>query len=190
MAEWPLQSIDWRKGDESMERVVICGHGASRPHSSANAFIPVPKGCKISFYTDFGKTISGNDADAIAAGTYGGQPKTVIEEFKTCPNFVYTPLTDAEKQAIEAAKPAGTILVFATTAAGNALEDLFKVWGAAGRKFDFHWACCQALQLKNTSLTPAKFVGSPKTGLNLTEMSDGFYQFDYDANKYSKVASK
>ena len=38
------------------EKVVICGHGASRPGSGA-MFVTVPRGCSISFYTDFGKNI-------------------------------------------------------------------------------------------------------------------------------------
>jgi hypothetical protein len=169
------------------ERVVICGHGASRPQSG-DMFIPVPKGCSISFYTDFGKTLAGDEADAIAAGTYPGTPVHVIGDFKTCPNLLYTPLTDGEKSAIEAAKPAGTILVFATSPAGTLLQDLFKVWGDTKRQFDFHWACCQALQLKRQTYS-STLVGSPKTGVNLTQKGDGFYQFDYTTNKYIKVAN-
>lgn len=169
------------------ERVVICGHGASRPGAGA-MFATVPRGCSISFYTDFGKTLGGDDADAIAAGTYARQPIHVIGEFKTCSNLLYTPLTDAEKADIENNKPAGTILVFATSPAGTSLEDLFRVWGSTKRQFEFHWACCQALQLKKQTYS-SKLVGSPKTGLNLTQMSDGFYQFDYDSNRYIKVAN-
>src|SRR5262245_10828408 len=169
------------------ERVVICGHGASRPQSGP-MFVNVPRGCSISFYTDFGKTLAGDEADAIAAGTYTGSVTHHLGAYKQCPNLLFTPLTDGEKSVIEAAKPAGTILVFATSASGNWLKDLFHVWGAVNRQFDFHWACCQALQLKRQTYS-STLVGSPKTGVNLTQKGDGFYQFDYTANKYIKVAN-
>jgi hypothetical protein len=151
-------------------------------------FTTVPKGCSISFYTDFGKTLAGDEADEIAAGTFGGKPVHHIGEFKQCPNLLYTPLTDGERNAIETAKPAGTILVFASGPAGDLLQALFQVWGDTRRQFDFHWACCQALQLKRQTYGN-DLVGNPKTGINLTQKGDGFYQYDYTQNKYIKVAN-
>lgn len=177
------------------ERVVICGHGASRPHVSA--YTTVPKGCSISFYTSYAKTLAGPDGPKIAGDTLGRAPSSVITEFKTCPNLMYFPLTASEKQGFEDAKAVGTILTFCDDASGYPLESLFRIWAGTGRKFDFHWGCCQALQLKNSgtaesvskggSYDPTKFVGSTKTNINLVEQGDGFYQYDYTAGAYIKV---
>ena len=180
------------------ERVVICGHGASRPHVSA--YTKVPKGCTISFYTEYAKTLAGPDGPKIAGDTLGRTPSNVVEAFKTCPNLMYFPLTAAEKQGFETAKAAGTILTYCDVANGYSLESLFTVWGGLGREFDFHWGCCQALQLKNSgsnasvaaggSYDATKFVGNSKTNVNLVEQGDGYYQYDYTAGAYVKVANK
>jgi hypothetical protein len=180
------------------ERVVICGHGASRPHVSA--YTTVPKGCTISFYTEYAKTLAGTDGPMIAGDTLGRAATSTLGEFKTCPNLMYFPLSASEKLGFENAKAASTILTFCDQAAGYSLEQLFTGWSASGRKFDFHWGCCQALQLKNSgtsasiaaggSYDASKLVGSSKTGINLVEQGDGFYQYDYTAASYVKVANK
>lgn len=160
-----------------MKTIVICGHGGWAP---LDGYAQVPKGCSIAFYTDFSKTLAGDEANQIAAGTYPHAPKQVIQEFKVCPNFRFYPEnTIAEKEAIIALKGADRELLFTWDATGRPLKHLFETLNPTA-EIAFHWACCLYTQLNQTP-------GSAQKGINLTQKQDGYYEYDYTNRHYVKI---
>ncbi|HEY0940369.1 MAG TPA: hypothetical protein VGE08_09760 [Steroidobacter sp.] len=165
------------------KNVYIVGHGAWAPK---DGYAKVPAGCTISFYTEFAKTLSGDDADRIVAGTLKRPAHRTVGEFKMVPNMRYTPDDDDNMEDFKAEQQPGTILIFTQSNAGQTLEQLFHVIALKGiRNWDMHWTACSALQLRATGYDDRRFVGNPMTGVNLTEMDKGYYNFDYDIGKYS-----
>jgi len=170
------------------KQVYIVGHGAWGP---TDGYAKVPAGCTVSFYTEFAKTMSGEDADRIVAGTVNRKPHRTVGEFKMVPNMRYTPDDEENMNDFFAEKQPGTILVYTSDLGGKTLEDVFNTMSVRNvNDWDIHWTACAALQLKATGYDDAKFVGNPTTGVNLTELDDGYYNFDYDIGKYSLAFKK
>jgi len=161
----------------------IIGHGSWKP---ADGYAKVPAGCSISFYTDFAKTMSGEDADRIVAGTLKRAPHRKIEQYMMAPNMRYTPDSQENMADFQAEKQKGTVLIYTTNDQGQTLRELFETMAVRRlRDWDLHWTACSALSLRETGYDGAKFVGNPTTGVNLTELEDGYYNFDYDINHYT-----
>lgn len=72
----------------------------------------MPSGNRIAFYTEFAKTMSGEDADRIVAGTLNRPAHRTIEEFMMVPNMRYTPDSDENMQDFHNEKRSGTILIY------------------------------------------------------------------------------
>ena len=165
------------------EIIYICGHGS---WTIKDGYTKVPKGCSIIFYTQFNKTLGGDDAHKIVAGTYTGSINRTIKEFKHCPNLKYYPDTVPEIQQFNLEKQVGTVLEYTNIGNGKSLETFFQSLHNSRKQATVHWACCQYLAA-NLTYDSNRYVGKPKTGTNLTEMSDGLYQYDYNLNQYFKV---
>jgi hypothetical protein len=164
----------------------IIGHGSWSP---ADGFTRVPDGCTISFYTEFGKTLAGDDADRIVAGTLDRKPSRVSDVNTQVPNMKYFPDSPENLKDFEDRKRAGSVLISTTDDDGKDLKGLFAA-AQASRDIDYHWAACLAISFKRNSYDTGKHVGSVVTGMNLTEMTDGFYDFEYDKGRYVLIFKK
>lgn len=71
-----------------MKILFIAGHGEW--HIS-NGYTYLPKGCSISFYTEFSKAMFSLDMVEILKGTYRGNIQQKIEQFNICPNYTIHP---------------------------------------------------------------------------------------------------
>lgn len=171
--------------------ILIVGHGSWKP---GDGYTKVPAGCTITFYTEFGKTMHGNEADEIVAGRLDRAPARVVDEFKMVPNMHYYPdsdenLKDFRKLRRRHRKGAG--LVYTTRAGGRDLAGLFAgIQRRNQRNVDFHWVACQAVEFARYTYNDEEHVGNVVTGYNLTETTDGFYDYDYVNNEYVLIFQK
>lgn len=74
-----------------MKTLFIAGHGA---WDISNGYTCVPRGCSISFYTEFSKSMFSRDMIEIMSGTYRGTIQQRVEEYKACPNYTIHPDPD------------------------------------------------------------------------------------------------
>ena len=75
-----------------MKILFIAGHGEWK---ISNGYCYLPRGCSISFYTEFSKSMFSLDMIEILKGTYRGGIQQRIEQFQSCPNYTIHP--DPEK---------------------------------------------------------------------------------------------
>jgi len=150
------------------------------------------------FYTDFNKTLAGNEAHDIVTNSIGRVPSRSVSEYMMVPNFSYHQDEPDEISLFLSEK--GThnptaAMVYNNTGAPKTLEGLFTSFKTQhiDLKYDIYWCCCQALELNETQPLNALghvHVGNTLTAINLTEMPDGFYDYDYDLGIYKLIFAK
>lgn len=164
----------------------IIGHGSWSPK---DGYTRVPAGCTVAFYTEFAKTLGGTDSDHIVAGTFNRPASRIVNEYMMVPNMKYFPMDESDIQDAEDRKQPGAVLIATTKEDGRDLKGLFAA-NQTVRDVDYHWAACLAIQFKRDTYDSSAHVGNVATGMNLTEMADGFYDYEYDNNRYVLVFRK
>jgi hypothetical protein len=132
-----------------MKTVYLGGHGA---WTIKDGYAEVPKGCTISFYTEFSKNMFTSDMKAIIGGTFNGSVKQKIEQYKTCPNYTLSPdsVSYAECRTLLLARnDANLSLVMFPSGPDWTLKSIFE-WASKGRiAADFIWCACRFTGLKD-----------------------------------------
>ncbi|MGO4880104.1 MAG: putative adhesin [Bryobacteraceae bacterium] len=96
----------------------IIGHGGWSP---GDGFSQVPAGCKIFFYTEFGKTLSGHESDDLIEGTFNRGASRTVDEFKMAPNMKYFPMSDDDIEDAHDLLRDGDSLIYTAQTAGKDL---------------------------------------------------------------------
>lgn len=166
----------------------IIGHGSWTPD---DGHAKVPAGCTLSFYTEFGKTLGGTDSDNLIAGRLGRAAHRTVEEFMMVPNMKYFPMDAVDVQDARNLRRGTDVLVHTANDDGRDLKGLFAATTAQQVKdMDFHWAACSAIMFKNPTYDEDAHVGNTVTGMNLTEFTDGYYDYDYINGAYVLIFRK
>jgi len=164
-------------------QLFLSGHGGWKP---VNGYTQVPKGCSITFYTNFAKNLITGMEYQILAGTYHESDRT-IREYMSCPNMQLSAQDDdwTQKSRSELAKRHdANCVLFESPPDGLALADLFEAWvGQNLPAVDFHWMACQTLQLKKVGgrafgLNAGDFAHDPsRPGRYRITLVDGTYRW-------------
>jgi len=76
-------------------RLYITGHGSWSPK---NGYTKVPKHCTFSAPIKFGKVMADCDVRTLLAGDWKRKHEMVVEQFKTIPNYTWSPLNKEERR--------------------------------------------------------------------------------------------
>ena len=76
-------------------RLYITGHGS---WSTKNGYIKVPKHCTFSSPIKFGKTMADTDVRKLVAGDWKRKPEMEVGEYKTIPNYTWSPVTAQDRR--------------------------------------------------------------------------------------------
>lgn len=172
--------------------VYIHGHGKWKLESGN---FSLPRGCKVTFYTQFAKTLMPTEAMQILEGTYNEEAEREIGEFRNLPNLSISPLSDNQWNKAITKWQGGSNTAhllwspMARTTLKDAVDAVRKTHGLDGT-YHFHWVCCQALDLKNTEL-------GGKVGVNARHLTSS-HQFQLvdrtkprgSANRYLGLISE
>ena len=165
-----------------MRTIFLCGHGNWDPNQG---FTDMPKGCSMTFYTHHAKTMLQDAVEQIVGGTYTGEPRQVVPEFKAVPNMRLSP--DSDENVLDTWKALSenplqnATLWFVQSA--TTLKDLFKsraqrIWRmvAQHQGIAFHWTCCRYVDMPKMTyrLTPGGGVLAAIAGRGSVRGRSGF----------------
>ena len=161
-----------------MAKIFIVGHGAWNP---SDGYTVVPAKGSISFYTKNSKWMCSDDIWALIQGTSTLSLEQECGPFKTSPNMRVFPGEPTWKAYALSIKPADVDLYFTDNAAGITLKEIFQA-----QPGNYVWTCCRNLGLNK--IQPKGLKGH--TGVNLEERSDGFYDYNFTTQTYTKIWDK
>ena len=192
--------------------IFLCGHGS---HDPENGFVSVPKGCSVTFYAHYMKTVLAPQTEKLVSGSFQGEPHNVVEEFHTCANQSLHPPTGSQVQDKYAAltqnpnKENCTIFFAEQTIT---LGQFFSDYGDQLRVFvnryggvNLVWSCCRSVKFGGVHLGTRKKPGlamhlkkADEIGVNAIDLfADKKYLLRYkkrglrsEVNEYKKIGRK
>ena len=127
----------------------IAGHGE---WYIPNGYCNLPKGCSISFYTEFSKNMFTVDMMEILKGTYTGIVQQKIEQFKICPNYTIHPDPKNHLSCNDIINQRNSVdyeLLMFTEGAKITLSELFYVLSLYNIQLDMIFSCCRSTCLRD-----------------------------------------
>lgn len=132
-----------------MKTIYLGGHGE---WNMSDGYVELPKGCSISFYTEFSKNMFTSDMKDIIKGKFKGSVKSKIEQYKTCNNYTLHPdpanCTEC-RQILSDRNDSNLALVMFAGGRAWTLKEIF-AWATEERlAVDFIWCACRFTGLKD-----------------------------------------
>ena len=132
-----------------MNTIYLAGHGT---WNMADGYAEVPKGCSISFYTEFSKNMFTSDMKEVIGGTFQGAVKLMVGAYKTCPNYTLSADSaslDACRALLLARNNTNLSLVMFGSGPDMTLKEIFADAKARDLASDFIWCACRHTGLRD-----------------------------------------
>jgi hypothetical protein len=147
-----------------MSTTFLAGHGQ---WNITDGYAEVPKGCSITFYTEFSKNLFTADMKAIIGGTFTGTPKLVVEEYRSCPNYLLSgdsvSLVACQQLLLGRNDPNLGLIMFNNGQVR--LSEIFAYFKKQNTQTHFIWCACRYTNLKD--------MGGKTIGVNAAQGTYG-----------------
>lgn len=127
--------------------IFIHMHGSWSPE---DGYAFVPKGCRVTFWSPFAKLMHKTMVEALLEDKWTGKAERVVTEYKAVPNMKLSPLTPAQLAGDKLKYSTKPGRVYVSTNKASSLDLTMKDLRTehASEELNFHWLCCQELELK------------------------------------------